>query len=154
MTSCALSHVAFRADAYSDYVDLRDALERFCVANVENVWNGRPISKMLLKKPLDLGRNVIVSLLELIPPPHQAVYKMGLEHLGVVIGESIDEFATEHRAVLTGQQFQSDVCEPHFVTFPDHTNVKFYRYSLQDVLVREGHRFDDIYHVDRRTAGQ
>jgi hypothetical protein len=32
---------------------------------------------------------------------------MGLEHLGVVVGEGVDDFSRVHRAALTGQQFQS-----------------------------------------------
>ncbi|MFN8233643.1 MAG: hypothetical protein U0V56_09290 [Actinomycetota bacterium] len=32
---------------------------------------------------------------------------MGLEHLGVVVGEDFDDFSREHRDALTGQQFQS-----------------------------------------------
>ena len=34
----------------------------------------------------------MVPLIELIPPVHQRVYKMGLEHLGVVVGEEVDAF--------------------------------------------------------------
>jgi hypothetical protein len=33
---------------------------------------------------------------------HQRVYRMGLEHLGVVVGEEFDEFSRVHRAALTG----------------------------------------------------
>ncbi len=29
-------------------------------------------------------------MIELIPPVHQRVYKMGLEHLGVVVGETFE----------------------------------------------------------------
>jgi hypothetical protein len=50
--------------------------------------------------------------IELIPPVHQRVYRMGLEHLGVVVGEEIDEFSRVHRPALTGQQFQSPDVEP------------------------------------------
>jgi hypothetical protein len=31
-------------------------------------------------------------MIELIPPVHQRVYKMGLEHLGVVVGDTFDAF--------------------------------------------------------------
>ena len=34
-----------------------------------------------------------VSRIELIPPVHQRVYRMGLEHLGVVVGDEFDEFS-------------------------------------------------------------
>jgi hypothetical protein len=64
---------------------------------------------------------------------------MGLEHLGVVVGEEIDEFSRVHRAALTGQQFQSPDVAPVYVLFEDFTYVKFYRRSFFDVSrTREG----------------
>ena len=42
-----------------------------------------------------------------IPPVHQRVYRMGLEHLGVVVGEEIDDLSRVHRAALTGRRLQS-----------------------------------------------
>ena len=143
-----LSHLAFRPETFDEYVVVRDRLEVFCAANVENVWNGRPISKMLLAEPLSVGQESTVSLIEVIPPPHREKYKMGLEHLGVVVGESIAEFAAQHSAAFSGQQHQNEDCEPWYVTFDDLTNVKFYRMSLQDVLVRQGFKFDGFYHAE------
>jgi hypothetical protein len=89
-----------------------------------------------------------VPLIELIPPVHQRVYRMGLEHLGVVVGDRVDAFSREHRAALTGQQFQSASNEPYYVLFEDFTHVKFYRRSLRDVCELEGLRFDGFRHVD------
>lgn len=143
-----LSHLAFRVESTAAYRATRDALEKFCKANVENVWNGRPISKLLLQEPLDLGAGASVSLIELIPPVHRGPVRMGLEHTGIVLGDAVDEFATRHKDVLTGQQFQSAVCEPYLVTFDDRTTVKFYRYSLLDVCIKEGQSFDAFYHAD------
>jgi hypothetical protein len=65
-----------------------------------------------------------VSLVELIPPVHQRVYRMGLEHLGVVVGDEFDEFSRVHRAVLTGEQFQSPDVEPVYVLFEDFTQSR------------------------------
>lgn len=42
---------------------------------------------------------------------------MGLEHLGVVVGDGVDAFSRTHRAALTGQQFQSLSNEPYYVRF-------------------------------------
>jgi hypothetical protein len=87
-------------------------------------------------------------LIELIPPVHQRVYRMGLEHLGVVVGEEIDDFSRVHRAALTGQQFQSPEVEPYYILFEDFTHVRFYRRSLHDGVILEGARFDGFRHVD------
>ena len=143
----SVSHLALRTETFEEYLGMRDRIEQHCIANIENVWNGRPISKLLLESPLDLGDGFEVSLLELIPPVHQRVYKMGLEHLGIVVGEGVDEFARTHRSHLTGQQFQSSVCEPYYVLFEDYTHVKFYRESLMDVCINEGQIFEGFSHV-------
>jgi len=150
-TGFAISHLAYRTRTYRDYLEVRDALEKHASANVENVWNGRPISKILLASPLMLGGmpggGVSVDLIELIPPPHQSVYKMGLEHVGFVVGETVDDFAKTHRSVLTAQQFQSAACEPYVVRFADFSHAKFYRQSLMQVCIEENRRFDGIRHA-------
>jgi predicted metalloenzyme YecM len=144
----ALSHLAVRVPEWDAYVHLRTLLERHATANLENVWNGRPISKIVLATPLEVLGGKIVSLIELIPPVHQRVYRMGLEHLGVVVGEDVDAFSRDHRAALTGQQFQSTDVEPYYVLFEDFTHVKFYRRSLYDACDRQGATFDGFVHVD------
>lgn len=142
----AISHLAFRTATLAEYLVVRQQLEIFCVANVENVWNGRPISKLLLQTPLPLAPGVTTALIELIPPVHQSVYQMGLEHIGFVVGEAFAAFGAAHASKFTGQQDQGPFCQPYFITFPDHTNVKFYRHGLQEVCEREGKHFDGFYH--------
>ena len=143
-----LSHLAVRVAEWDQYVHVRTLLEAHATANIENVWNGRPISKILLVTPLKVLDGTAIPLIELIPPVHQRVYKMGLEHLGVVVGEDVDAFSRKHRAALTGQQFQSADNQPYYTLFEDFTHVKFYRRSLYDVCVLEGTRFDGFVHVD------
>src|SRR6187401_1185343 len=140
----ALSHLAVRVADWDLYVHQRTLLELHARTNRENVWNGRPISLIVLSEPLEVLDGTPVSRIELIPPIHQRVYRMGLEHLGVVVGEEFDDFSRVHRAVLTGQQFQSPDVEPVYVLFEDFTHVKFYRVSLHDGVILQGARFDGI----------
>ena len=155
----AISHLAFRTETLAEYLVARQKLEALCAANVENTWNGNPISKLLLQEPLPLSQSATTLLIELIPggawdpvwspdgtPVHQSIYKMGLEHIGIVIGEAFADFGKLHTHDITGQQVQSEFCQPYFITFSDHTNAKFYRYSLQQVCILEGKRFDGFYH--------
>ena len=144
----ALSHLAVRVAEWDLYVHQRTLLERHAKANLENYWNGRPISLIVLAEPLEALDGAPVSRIELIPPVHQRVYKMGLEHLGVVVGEEFDEFSRVHRAVLTGQQFQSANVDPVYVLFEDFTHVKFYRRSFFDVVEDEVGGFEGFVHVD------
>lgn len=143
-----LSHLAVRVPDWDLYVQQRTLLERHAVANCENVWNGRPISKILLSEPLRVMDGTAVTMIELIPPIHQRVYRMGLEHIGVVMGDEVDAFSRKHRAALTGQQFQAPGFEPYYTLFGDFTHVKFYRISLHDGCVSEGLKFDGFTHVD------
>src|SRR6266540_695332 len=117
-----LSHLAVRVADWDLYVHQRTLLERHARANSENLWNGRPISLIVLAEPLDV--------------------------LDVVVGEEIDDFSRVHRAALTGQQFQSPDVEPYYVLFEDFTHVKFYRRSLYDGCILGGARFDGFSHVD------
>lgn len=141
IAGCAVSHIAFRTATFEEYLEVQEQLKAWCISNVENVWNGRPIDKLLLKKPLDLGNGFEVSLIELIPPKHQKDYPMGLEHVGVVIGETFDDFAREQKDRFTGQQDQGPFCQPVYITFDNDRTIKFYRYSLKDVVEKEGRAF-------------
>jgi predicted metalloenzyme YecM len=148
ITPYPLSHLAVRVVDWDLYVHQRTLLERHARANRENVWNGRPISLIILAEPLTVLDGKPVLRIELIPPVHQRVYRMGLEHLGVVVGEEFDEFSRVHRAVLTGQQFQSAGVDPVYVLFEDFTHVKFYRRSFFDVVEDEEGPFEGFTHVD------
>src|SRR5918995_1211420 len=48
----ALSHIAVRVADWDLYVHQRTLLERHARANRESVWNGRPISLIVLAEPL------------------------------------------------------------------------------------------------------
>ena len=92
--------------------------------------------------------HVPVPLIELIPPVHQRVYKMGLEHLGVVVGDSSDSFVATHKPVLTGQQFQGPKSNPDpvYILFEDFTHVKFYRDSLRDSVEQDAEPMKPCFH--------
>ena len=49
-----LSHLAVRVADWDLYVHQRTLLERHAQANLVDVWNGRPISKIVLAEPLDV----------------------------------------------------------------------------------------------------
>ncbi len=148
ITPYPLSHLAVRVADWDLYVLQRTLLERHATANSENVWNGRPISLIVLAEPLEVLDGKRVSNIELIPPVHQRVYRMGLEHIGVVVGEGFDEFSQVHRDVLTGQQFQSPGVDPVYVLLEDFTHVKFYRRSFFDIVNEQEGRIEGFTHVE------
>ena len=151
ISGCRMSHLAYRTETYDDYLRTRAEIEQHCTSNIENIWNGRPISIMQLDEPLNLSSDFEVRVIELIPPIHRRVYKMGMEHFGVVIGDSVDDFSRKHRSALTGQQFQSDECEPYYVTFfEDFTMMKFYRNPLLEICESQhGRSFEGFSHVEK-----
>lgn len=141
IAGCAMSHLAFRTASTDEYRAVQRRLAPWRRSHVENTWNGRPIDKILLDTPLDLGGGFTVDLIELIPPPHREPWPMGLEHLGVVIGDGLEAFVERHAGVLTGRQDQGPWCQPAYVTFRNGRTVKFYRWSLKDVVEKEGRAF-------------
>ena len=54
------------------------------------------MSMILLAEPLRVFDGKVIPLIELIPPVHQRVYKMGMEHFGVVVGGDVDAFSHQH----------------------------------------------------------
>ncbi|MBM0126359.1 VOC family protein [Pimelobacter simplex] len=146
-----LSHLAYRVPEWDQFLHVRDRIERHAVATSENVWNGRPIALIVPVEPLEVLDGKQVPLIELIPPVHQRVYKMGLEHLGVVVVDGFDEFVEAHKPVLTGQQFQGPNSNPDpvYILFEDFTHVKFYRRSLRDSVELDSGAFAaGFHHVD------
>jgi predicted metalloenzyme YecM len=144
----ALSHVAYRVAEWDEYVRVRGLIERHAIANRENFWNGRPISLIVPAEPMPVLDGKVIPLIELIPPVHQRVYKMGMEHLGVVVGDEFDAFVDAHKPVLTGQQFQGplSIPDPVYILFEDFTHVKFYRLSLRASVELDGYQFTDGFH--------
>jgi predicted metalloenzyme YecM len=146
----SLSHLAFRVPEWDEYVRVRTQRERHAAATRENVWNGRPIALIVLREPLAVLDGKEMPLIELIPPVHQRVYKMGLEHLGVVVGDTFDAFVEAHKPVLTGQQFQGPTSDPDpvYILMEDFTHVKFYRTSLQAAVERQSGAIEGFRHVE------
>ena len=151
VTPYELSHICYRVAEWDEYVRVRGLLERHAFANREGFWNGRPMSLILFDQ-LEVLEGKKLPMIELIPPVHQRVYKMGLEHIGFVIGEDgFEAFKKAHRPVLTGQQFQGPtpgINEPYYILFEDFTNVKFHQRSLRETAEMTGSQFDGFQHVD------
>jgi predicted metalloenzyme YecM len=151
VTPYAISHICYRVAEWDEYVRVRAQLERHAVANRENFWNGRPIS-LILFDGLEVLDGKKLPMIELIPPVHQRVYKMGCEHIGFVVGEEgFEEFRRNHRPVLTGQQFQGPkpgINEPYYILFEDFTHVKFHQRSLQSTSEMYGGPFEGFHHVE------
>ena len=97
ITPFTLSHICYRVAEWDEYVRVRGLLERHAVANRESVWNGRPMSLIVFDQ-LEVLDGKTLPMIELIPPVHQRVYKMGLEHLGIVVGEMFDAFVDAAKA--------------------------------------------------------
>ena len=150
-TSYAVSHIAYRVPEWDEYIRVRGLLERHAFANREGFWNGRPMSLILFDQ-LEVLDGKKMPMIELIPPVHQRTYKMGMEHIGFVVGEEgFDEFRRIHRPVLTGQMFQGPtpgINEPYYILFEDFTHVKFHQRSLRETAEMTGSGFDGFQHLE------
>ena len=146
-----VSHLAYRTKTKEEYLEKRGALEAIASANVENVWRGRPMSKIILKEPAVLDADHTTEMIELIPPKHLFDYPMGLEHVGFVIGETFDAFCEKNKDKFSTIQDHGKYCQPHFVIFESGYAVKFYRDGLKEVVTMEGRTFDGFYHDEWPT---
>ncbi|HWP61349.1 MAG TPA: VOC family protein [Candidatus Paceibacterota bacterium] len=136
-----LSHLGIKFASFEEYEHARDAIKKHTAAFAENEHNGRPIAVMQLRTPLHLSRGCSVDILELMPPKPDNKYPTGLEHLGVVIGAALEEFAATHQSVITGRQDQGPLCKPFFILLDTGKRVKFYDLALKDVIEKEGKSF-------------
>ncbi len=136
-----IGHVAYRTDDLDEYVRMRDEIEHHCVANVENDWSGRPISKLLLREPLPVSDHHSIPLIELIPPPHRPEYPLGVEHVGFALGDDVDRVGEQFVELVTEKQDQGPFNQPYLITFDDGTGVKLHRWPLAEVVRKEGHEF-------------
>lgn len=141
-----VSHLAYRTETKEEYIEKRGVLEAMASANVENIWRGRPMSKIIMKEPIQLDANHTTEMIELIPPKHLFNYPMGLEHVGFVIGETFDAFCEKYKDKFSTIQDHGKYCQPHFVIFKSGYAVKFYRDGLKEVVTMEGRTFDGFYH--------
>ena len=73
-----MSHLGYKAKSVEEYESVKDGLLPYSESMVENVHNGRPIAKIILKQPLMLERGFSVSLMEIMPPKNSQAQKKGL----------------------------------------------------------------------------
>ena len=86
-----LSHLAVRVADWDLYVHQRTLLERHAHANLESVWNGRPISKIVLAEPLDVLDDVEEG------PPVEL-------HVGEVLEQDVDRVDAQALELLPSQR--------------------------------------------------
>lgn len=139
--SYPLSHLGYRTETLEKYQAVLNQLLQHSALFVENVHNGRNIAKVILKEELALPNSFRVSMIELMPPKPDRKYVEGFEHCGVVLGYDFDQFNRKYASVLTGQQDQGPFCNPTFIRFQDGSRVKFYKFSLKQVVELEGNEF-------------
>ena len=147
-----LSHLAVRVPEWDQYVHLRTLLERHAVANLENVWNGRPISLILLAEPLRRPRRPGRPAHRAHPtrPPARLQDGPGAPRRGRRRGGRRllpPAPGSPDRPAVP----EPDEHEPYYVLFEDFTHVKFYRRSLRAAVELEGGTFDGV--PPRRRLG-
>ncbi len=136
-----ISHLGYKASSIQEYKEVNAALSGYAKATVENVHNGRPIAKILLKEPLILGEDKTVDLLEIMPPKSTPNRVDGLEHIGFVVGKRLDDFKARNEGVIDEIQNQGPFCQPACIILKNGYRAKFYEHSLQKVVELEGKEF-------------
>lgn len=143
ITGMEMSHLLYRTTELYEYDRLRDELKLHCREFVETQFNGRAVSVLILKEPLQLDDGFTVSVIELPAPRHEHMYPSGLESIGVVVGKSLSDFKNKYNDVLTGVKEHGQHCQPAFITFDNDKTAKFYDISLRDIVILQGWHFED-----------
>jgi len=144
ITGYSISHLGYKTSTMGRYQQMRSKLLKLSDSYFENEHNGRPISKFILRNALILPANFSTTMIELMPPKSDKQYPDGLEHVGVVIGNQYPEFTKKYQPLFSGRQNQGPYCQPFFIRFHDGSRVKFYQYSLRDVVEMEKNTFIKI----------
>ncbi len=144
ISGTTISHLLYRAETLSEYLDLRDRLIKFCTEFVETQFNGRAVSVLILEEPLFLEGGCEVSVIELPAPRPVHMYPTGLESIGVVLGKTFTEFIEEHKNVLTGIKDHGKYCQPAFVTFENEKTAKFYNIDLIEIVTLQGWKIEKL----------
>lgn len=141
MTGMPLSHLLYRTATLSEYEKLREEIKKYCSEFVETQFNGRAISILILKEPLQLEGGYTVSVIELPAPRLDQPYPSGLESVGIVLGSQLAVFILQHKDILTGIKNQGQLA---FITFDNEKTAKFYHTSLHDIVTSQGWVFADL----------
>src|SRR5262245_34723199 len=111
VTGFPVSHLCYRVTTLAEYEAKRDGLKDLSRAFVENDFNGRPVSMLLLKSPPVLSEVHAVSLIELPAPREAHTYPLGLEHVGFVVGIELPKFNERFHSVLSGIKDRGPECQ-------------------------------------------
>lgn len=139
-----LSHLTYRATTTQEYVKLRDKLKTFCKEFAETQFNGRAVSILVLRNPLTLEDGFTVSVVELPAPRPAHIYPSGLEHVGIIVGNKLQDFNERYKDKLTGTKDHGIHCQPSFVAFDNGKTVKFYDRPLTKIVELQGWQFEQV----------
>ena len=148
ITGMSMSHLLYRVTTIPEYLQLRDKLITFCSRFVETQFNGRAVSILILKEPLELTDGFTVPMIELPAPRPSHMYPSGLESIGVILGEELNEFNVKHHKILSGIKEHGEHCQPSFITFDNNKTAKFYYISLEETVIRQGWTIENVAHAD------
>lgn len=149
-----LSHLLYRVATTPEYETLRDQLKLLCSEFVETQFNGRAVSILILEKPLELEAGFKVSMIELPAPRPAHRYPSGLESIGVILGKKLADFNQRHAAVLSGVKDHGEHCQPSFITFANDKTVKFYDFSLKEIVNLQGWKLARVNEREKAKNGR
>ena len=135
-----IDHVCFRVSSTREYDLYKRKLLKISSAFLENIVHGRPISKFILKTPLE-EEGYSVSLVELPSPKENRQYKTGLEHIEVVVGNDFESFLNRYKNLFSGEENVTTLNHTVFVTLKGGRTIKFHRFPLTKVVRSEGYNF-------------
>ena len=137
-----LSHLMYRVATFSEYEKKCDQLKKFSSEYVETVYNGRPVSVFVLAKPLQLVESFSIQVIELPAPREAHKYPTGLEFLGIKINDTMPEFKTQYKNLITRFRELKPYSIAALITFENGTSAKFYEMNFKELIILQGWKFE------------
>ena len=138
-----IDHLCYRVETLEDYERMKQQLMRLSKGFLENAHHGRPISKFLLREPLQVD-GYSIPVIELPAPRLGQNTKTVLEHLEMVVGEDYPSLKNKHESLWSGIDDSGEFNQPVYITFENGNSVKFHRLPITEVVRLEGNIFAEI----------
>lgn len=137
-----IDHLCYRTKTLDEYNAMKTSIISFSKEYVENIHHNRPITKFILKEPLQY-KNYSIPLIELPAPQKDIIYNSGLEHLEMAVGNDFAALKEKYSSLWTGSDDSGIYNQTIFIDFGEH-KVKFHKHSLLEVLKLENRKFIKI----------
>lgn len=132
-----LDHFGYRTETLEEYERALGEFQRFGSDLGAIEVEGRPISVVALREPIEVG-GWVVPFIEVLAPKLSSPYPSGLEHAEFVTVQLLSEFERRHADLNFIRDAMTRRINPELKFRDRGISVKFHRLSIGTVVELEG----------------